>query len=81
MSPESPYYPPRSATQQLNAMFGREGTSPIGPGPVKSAPVTRLQVPRFAKCAKVSDLRPQLNAQPLFRRADPEGGFISVSGR
>jgi len=78
MSPESPYYPPRSATQQLNAMFGREATSPTG-FPMQSAPVTRLQVPRFAKCAKVSELRPQLNAQPLFRRADPEGGFISVS--
>lgn len=48
---------------------------------MQSAPVTRLQVPRFAKCAKVSELRPQLNAQPLFRRADPEGGFISVSSR
>jgi len=78
MSPESPYYPPRSATQQLNAMFGREATSPVA-GQPQAAPVTRLQVPRFVKCAKVSDLRPQLNAQPLFRRADPEGGFISVS--
>jgi len=61
-------------------MFGREATSPTSV-PMHSVPVTRVQVPRFAKCEKVSELKPQLNAQPLFRRADPEGGFISVSIR
>ena len=78
MSPESPYYPPRSATQQLNAVFGRDDISPIA-GPSRNTPIIRGQVPQFTKCANVAELRPQLNAQPLFRRANPEGGFISVS--
>jgi hypothetical protein len=36
-------------------------------------------VPKFEKCTSTADLRPQINTQPPFRRANPEGGFISVS--
>lgn len=36
-------------------------------------------VPEFKKLRALSDLKPKVNAQPMFRRANPEGGFISVS--
>lgn len=68
-------YYPQSATQQLNAMFGNE-TQPARPlHPV--TPGSRTQVPQFAKCHNVSELQARINAQPPFRRAHPEGGFIS----
>lgn len=36
-------------------------------------------VPELKELRALADLRPKVNAQPAFRRADPEGGFISVS--
>ena len=38
-----------------------------------------LPVPEFRKLRGPNDLHPKVNAQPAFRRANPEGGFISVS--
>lgn len=35
-------------------------------------------VPRFQKIKSVQELQPRINFQPPFRRANPEGGFISV---
>jgi len=35
-------------------------------------------VPKFLKVKSAQDLQPRINSQPLFRRANPEGGFISV---
>jgi dual specificity protein kinase YAK1 len=79
MSPQG--YFPQSATQQLNAVFGREAGSPGNqnhphhqPPP---APGSRGIVPQMTKVHNVLDLKPQINAQPPFRRANPEGGFIS----
>lgn len=46
--------------------------------PVPSLTVPRGPVPEFRKLRTPSDLRPKVNAQPAFRRANPEGGFISV---
>ncbi|KFY18854.1 hypothetical protein V493_08300 [Pseudogymnoascus sp. VKM F-4281 (FW-2241)] len=70
-------YPP-SATTQLNAVFGNDPKSPRRPQPAAVAPpVERGPIPQFAKLRSVSDLQPQINAQPAFRRANPEGGFIS----
>lgn len=43
-------------------------------GPV----VHKGPVPEFRKLRTAQDLRPKVNAQPAFRRANPEGGFISV---
>jgi dual specificity protein kinase YAK1 len=72
-------YPP-SATTQLNAVFGNDPKSPRRPHPAAAPPpVERGPIPQFAKLRSVSDLQPQINAQPAFRRANPEGGFISVS--
>lgn len=38
----------------------------------------RGPVPKFEKVSNTADLQPKINAQPPFRRANPEGGFISV---
>lgn len=35
-------------------------------------------VPKIQKIKSVQELQPQINSQPPFRRANPEGGFISV---
>ena len=72
---------PHSATAQLNAVFGRETKSPRQMRPVHAgtADMPRGPVPRFNKLDSVQDLQPRIHPQPAFRRADPEGGFISVS--
>ncbi|KAK5696909.1 dual specificity protein kinase yak1 [Elasticomyces elasticus] len=75
MSPGS-YYP-QSATQQLNAMFGNEARSPQVTAQPQLAPGDKGPVPQFIKCNNVADLQPRVNVQPPFRRANPEGGFIS----
>ena len=75
MSPSS-YYP-QSATQQLTAMFGTESQSPKIPQQSQMGPSVRAGVPQFSKCHSVADLEPRINSQPPFRRANPEGGFIS----
>jgi dual specificity protein kinase YAK1 len=71
---------PNSATAQLNAVFGNDPKSPRR-GPPTSTPAAggRGPVPEFTKIKSISELRPNVNAQPAFRRANPEGGFISVS--
>jgi len=71
---------PNSATQQLNAVFGNDTKSPRRPGQqVVQGPPGRGPVPEFSKVRQITDLHPKVNAQPAFRRANPEGGFISVS--
>lgn len=71
-------YFPQSATQQLNAVFGREAGSPGNQHPqYQPPPPSRGSVPQTTKCNNVAELQPRINAQPPFRRANPEGGFIS----
>ncbi len=80
MSPESFY--PQSATAQLNAVYNREQRSPrasTNSNPPQLPSIGRGPVPQFEKCANTAELKPKINAQPPFRRANPEGGFISVS--
>lgn len=81
MSPESFY--PQSATAQLNAVYSRDQRSPrtsTNPNPPQLPSIGRGPVPQFEKnIANTADLKPKINAQPPFRRANPEGGFISVS--
>lgn len=79
MSPSASYYP-QSATQQLNAMFGNDPTSPQSAKQQQQAMMSQEQqdaVPQFKKCHNTADLQPRINMQPPFRRANPEGGFIS----
>ncbi|KAL2752580.1 hypothetical protein ACRALDRAFT_1036473 [Sodiomyces alcalophilus JCM 7366] len=45
--------------------------------PSHTAPPGKGSVPEFKRCRNPSELRPTVNAQPAFRRANPEGGFIS----
>jgi len=79
MSPESFY--PQSATQQLNAMYNRDARSPrsANHNPPQLPPPTRQSVPKFQRVTNTAELEPKVNAQPAFRRAAPDGGFISVS--
>ncbi len=72
---------PSSATAQLNAVFGREARSPRHPRSAQHTPLNmpRGPMPRFQRLERTSDLEPKINTQPAFRRANPEGGFISVS--
>ena len=77
-SPDHHY--PSSATAQLNAVFGRETKSPRHTRPIHtstSAEVHRGPVPRFTKLNPAQYLQPKINSQPAYRRANPEGGFIS----
>ena len=75
-------YYPNSATAHLNAVFGREAKSPRQIRPVQNtgtADMPRGPIPRFKKLESAQNLQPRINSQPAYRRADPEGGFISVS--
>ena len=71
----SDQYYPSSATVQLNAVFGREVKSPRQPYPQHNGP--KGPIPRFRKIAIAQDVEPRIHMQPAFRRANPEGGFIS----
>ncbi|KAH7070185.1 kinase-like domain-containing protein [Paraphoma chrysanthemicola] len=78
MSPESFY--PQSATAQLNAVYNREARSPrtaANPNPPQLPPIGGGPVPKFQTVKNTAELQPKINAQPPFRRANPEGGFIS----
>jgi dual specificity protein kinase YAK1 len=80
MSPDS-YYP-QNATAQLNAVYNREARSPrtaTNPNPPQLPPVGGGPVPKFQTVKNTGELLPKINTQPPFRRANPEGGFISVS--
>ncbi|MCJ1289452.1 dual specificity protein kinase yak1 [Xylographa carneopallida] len=77
--PNSDQYYPSSATVQLNAVFGREVKSQrhLHPPPNGPSNNSRGPIPRFRKLKSIQDIEPRINSQPAFRRADPEGGFIS----
>ena len=80
INPSPDHYYPSSATAQLNAVFGRETKSPRQMRPTYSgAPgeSTRGPVPTFTSLRSLNELQPRINPQPAYRRADPEGGFIS----
>lgn len=74
---------PSSTVAQLDSSFAGDPKSPPRrPVPQQSAMLPEKRpVPEFKKIRAVTDLRPKVNAQPAFRRANPEGGFISVRHR
>ena len=82
LPPISPYGPnhdgyPSSAVSVLDgAAFANDPTSPRRHMP--PMPVAKGPVPEFRKVRAATDLHPKNSAQPPFRRANPEGGFISV---
>ncbi|KAJ6180452.1 hypothetical protein N7519_010913 [Penicillium mononematosum] len=72
------YYPP-SASSHMSPGFGPGSRSPrSGSLPSQAPPVPgRGPVPKFQKIQSVQELKPRMNVQPAYRRANPEGGFIS----
>ncbi|KAL2189081.1 kinase-like protein [Thermothelomyces heterothallicus CBS 203.75] len=64
-----------------SAMTPMDGsyTDPKSPkrAPPQSATHDRGPVPEFRRIRAPTDLKPKVNDQPPFRRANPEGGFIS----
>ncbi|KAJ5273497.1 hypothetical protein N7478_008622 [Penicillium angulare] len=74
LSPD-PYYP-SSASSHLGSAFAPGTRSPRS-GSLPSQVPGRGPVPKFQKIKSVQDLQPRVHAQPAYRRANPEGGFIS----
>ena len=70
---------PATAPAQLSAGFAQELRSPRQPHSHPNYLRPRGPIPRFRRLHSTDDLDPKINAQPPFRRANPEGGFISVS--
>lgn len=74
-SPHDSY--PSSAVANMEGAFNQDQKPTRRPVPSSMA-VTRGPVPEFSKVRSLNELQPKVNAQPVFRRANPEGGFISV---
>ncbi|KAF3386521.1 Serine/threonine-protein kinase ppk15 [Penicillium rolfsii] len=74
LSPDQ-YYPP-SASAHMSPTYGPGSRSPRS-GPMPSQVPGRGPVPKFQKIKTVQELQPRVHAQPAYRRANPEGGFIS----
>ncbi|KAI0024660.1 protein kinase-like protein [Xylariomycetidae sp. FL0641] len=67
-----------SAVTPLDGTYTNDPKSPRRTAqPQMTVPAEKRPVPQFKKISAVSELRPKVNAQPPFRRANPEGGFIS----
>ncbi|KAJ5935547.1 hypothetical protein N7466_005094 [Penicillium verhagenii] len=74
LSPDQ--YFPSSAGSHLGSAFAPESRSTRS-GSLPSQTPGRGPVPKFQKIKSVQDLHPRVHAQPAYRRANPEGGFIS----
>ncbi|KAJ5788373.1 hypothetical protein N7457_003363 [Penicillium paradoxum] len=77
LSPDQ-YYPP-SASSHMSPGFGQGSRSPRSGSLPSQTPLIpgRGPVPKFQKIQSVQELHPRTNVQPAYRRANPEGGFIS----
>jgi dual specificity protein kinase YAK1 len=85
----NPYLPPiQSPNMDVDPYHSRSAgvlQSATDPREIRPPREARQQVPglgpvpRFQKVQSVQELQPRINVQPPFRRANPEGGFISVS--
>jgi hypothetical protein len=78
----SAYQSGQDSYSPLSAMDGAyDPKSPRRAGPPPPLPFEKGPVPELKKIRGPGDLKPKVNTQPAFRRANPEGGFISVSFR
>ncbi|KAL2020345.1 hypothetical protein VTK56DRAFT_8474 [Thermocarpiscus australiensis] len=82
LPPINPYAPGQKtySPPSLTPMDGSYGDpkSPKHASPQSTVPShDRGPVPQFRTVLSPADLRPKVNDQPPFRRANPEGGFIS----
>lgn len=67
----------QAASMPMDGSYGNDPKSPHRLQPPQAMP-GKGPVPKFKKVTAPTDLRPKVNSQPPFRRANPEGGFISV---
>ncbi|KAL2271908.1 hypothetical protein VTJ83DRAFT_1279 [Remersonia thermophila] len=68
-------YPSGTMASPMDGAY-TDPKSPKRPGPSTSLH-DRGPVPEFKRVRAPTDLKPKVNSQPPFRRANPEGGFIS----
>lgn len=62
-----------------SAVAALDGAFSDSKAPRRQNPPAMRTVPEFKKIKSPSELQPKTTRQPRFRRANPEGGFISVS--
>ncbi|CAI4211841.1 unnamed protein product [Parascedosporium putredinis] len=75
---QSPYHPSRQPQVPSGMMYSPHDISaPRCPHSLAIADAAKRPVPQFRTVRSPADLRPVVNNQPAFRRAAPEGGFIS----
>ncbi|EJT74373.1 CMGC/DYRK/YAK protein kinase [Gaeumannomyces tritici R3-111a-1] len=68
---------PQSAITPTDSPYSADPKSPRRPVAQPPPAAERGPVPELKKLRSPADLRPKINTQPPFRRANPEGGFIS----
>ena len=80
LPPISPYASGQDSYSPLT-MTPMDGSyaDPKSPKRAPMMPPDKGPVPELRRIRAPTDLKPKVNAQPAFRRANPEGGFISVS--
>lgn len=78
VAPYSPNHDSYSPGQAEPSYAGSRPSARVVPQPVLHVTIPKGPVPEFKKVRGQADLRPKVNGQPAFRRANPEGGFISV---
>jgi dual specificity protein kinase YAK1 len=84
LPPQNPYAP-KQDSYSPSALSALDGSYVDPKSPKRAPPQSTVQpndkgpVPEFKRIRAQTDLKPKVNDQPAFRRANPEGGFISVS--
>lgn len=70
-----------SSVSPMDGSYADPKSPKRAPPPPQSAvpPSDKGPVPEFRRVRAPTDLKPKVKDQPPFRRANPEGGFISVS--
>ncbi|KAK4242473.1 kinase-like domain-containing protein [Achaetomium macrosporum] len=82
LPPPNPYAP-KQDTYSPSSLGTMDGSYVDPKSPKRAPPQSAVQsndkgpVPEFRRIRAPTDLKPKVNDQPPFRRANPEGGFIS----